>query len=279
MEDLSKLIFESTYGSIGRPWKDVKDRRWKDFALLLLEEVGSLQTQVKLEERSRVSYEAIGKIDAISIRLSEYLSRALVLDNETEMTVGVFVSTINFYQMMLDYLPWYDKINRTFINLLKVLDISLRYLEEQIARVHRNLNLDTAIELLPYFESRLDIPTNPNLSYRQRRGQIRAVLKAMHSQSTEQVIKDLVSAFSANQSGVDVLKTDEKDVLEFKFVANGLPNNLEALEQVLKKVMPAHLAWKYGYTQNPWEEIITKKYKWKDVTTYTWTKINTYKGE
>lgn len=273
---MSQLIFESSYGAIkNTKWSNLKLHQWQDFALLLMELDQELKAQGVRVDRGRLEAETDTDMSA-RVALAEILNKSLIMEDETDLTVAIFVSTINFYERLMDYLPWYDKINPTFDHLCRVLDISFRYLEEQIARVERNLNLDTAIELLPYFERRLGIATNPDLSYRQRRRQIRAVLNLMHKQIDEESIKALARAFSNNEAGVEVLRTSEPYVFEIRFVANGLPNNLAEFEHILKVNMPADLDWKFTYTQNTWKQA-TDNLRWRDLEPISWQKINEYK--
>lgn len=228
-------------------------------------------------DRGKVGMETDTEMGDISILVSELMSKTLVMEEETDMQVAIFVSAINFFEMLMYFLPWYDKINPTFINLCKVLDVSYRYMEEQVARVDRNLNLDSAIEMLPYFEERLGIRTAPDISYKQRRRQIQAVLNLMHKQTDAEAIKDLCSAFSNNNAGVEVLKTDNPYVYEIRFVANGLPNNLDEFERMLKNNIPADLDWKFTYTQKSWKEA-TKDIRWRDLEPISWKKFNEYEG-
>lgn len=273
---MSQLIFESSYGAIkNTKWSNLKLYQWQDFALLLMELDQEMEAQGVRVVRGGLEAETDTDMSA-RVALAEILNKSLIMEDETDLTVAIFVSTINFYERLMDYLPWYDKINPTFDQLCRVLDMSFRYLEEQIARVERNLNLDTAIELLPYFERRLGIATNPDLSYRQRRRQIQAVLNLMHRQIDEEAIKALARAFSNNESGVEVLRTDQPYVFEIRFVAHGLPNNLAEFEHILKVNMPADLDWKFTYTQNTWKQA-TDNLRWRDLQPISWQKINEYK--
>nr|DAL69694.1 MAG TPA: tail protein [Caudoviricetes sp.] len=273
---MSQLIFESSYGTIeNTKWSGLKPHQWQDFALLLMELDQEMETQGVRVDRGRLEAETDTDMSA-RVALAEILNKSLIMEDETDLTVAIFVSTINFYERLMDYLPWYDKINPTFDHLCQVLDIAFRYLEEQIARVERNLNLDTAIELLPYFERRLGIATNPDLSYRQRRRQIQAVLNLMHKQIDEEAIKTLARAFSNNEAGVEVLRTNQPYVFEIRFVAHGLPNNLEEFEHILRVNMPADLDWKFTYTQNTWKNA-TDSMRWRDLEPISWQKINEYK--
>lgn len=275
---MGNIIFESSYSTIKkRTWSSLRDNQWQDFALILMGMEQDLEIKGVKVDRGKLSLETDTEFDDVSFLLSEILNKSLLLEEETEMQVAIFVSAINFFEMLMDYLPWYDKINDTFINLCRVLDIAFRIIEEQTARVQRNLNLDTAIELLPYFEKRLGIRTNPDLSYKQRRRQIQAVLKAMHSQTNEEVVKNLCSAFSNNNAGVEIYKTEQPYIFEIRFVANGLPNNLDEFERILGVVMPADLDWKFTYTQNTWKEA-TKDLRWRDLEPISWLKFNEYKG-
>ena len=228
-------------------------------------------------DRGKVIMETDTEISDVSILVSELMSRTFVMEEETDMQVAIFVSAINFFEMLIYFLPWYDKINPTFINLCRVLDVSYRYMEEQVAGVERNLNLDTAIEMLPYFEKRLGIRTIPDISYKQRRRQVQAVLNLMHKQTDEETIKELCSAFSNNNAGAEIYRTENPYVFEIRFVANGLPNNLEEFERMLRINMPADLDWKFTYTQKTWEEV-SGRVRWRDLEPISWSEFNEYKG-
>lgn len=275
---MSKIIFESSYGTVKkRTWSSLRNNQWQDFALVLMEMDQELEAKGVKVDRGKVGMETDTEMGDVSILVSELMSKTLVLEEETDMQVAIFVSAINFFEMLIYFLPWYDKINPTFINLCKVLDVSYRYMEEQVARVDRNLNLDSAIELLSYFEERLGIRTDPDISYKQRRRQIQAVLNLMHKQTDEEAIKDLCSAFSNNNAGVEIYKTENPYVYEIRFVANGLPNNLDEFERMLRINMPADLDWKFTYTQRTWKEA-TKDIRWRDLEPISWNKFNEYKG-
>lgn len=275
---MGDLIYESSYGTVKkRTWSSLRDNQWRDFALVLMEMDQELEAKGVKVDRGKVIMETDTEISDVSILVSELMSRALVMEEETDMQVAIFVSAINFFEMLIYFLPWYDKINPTFINLCRVLDVSYRYMEEQVAGVERNLNLDTAIEMLPYFEKRLGIRTIPDISYKQRRRQVQAVLNLMHKQTDEETIKELCSAFSNNNAGAEIYKTENPYVFEIRFVANGLPNNLEEFERMLRINMPADLDWKFTYTQKTWEEV-SDRVRWRDLEPISWSEFNEYKG-
>lgn len=275
---MGKLIFESSYGTVSkRTWSSLRNNQWQDFALVLMEMDQELQAKGVKVDRGKAIMETGTEFEDVSILVSEIMEKTLLLEDETDMQVAIFVSAINFFEMLMYFLPWYDKINPTFEHLCRVLDISFRYIEEQTARVERNLNLDTAIELLPYFEKRLGIKTDNDLGYRQRRNQVQAVLNLMHKQTDEETIKDLCKAFSNNDAGVEIYRTINPYVFEIRFVANGLPNNLDEFERMLEINMPADLEWKFTYTQNTWKEA-TKDVRWRDLEPKSWKEFNEYEG-
>lgn len=146
-----------------------------------------------------------------------------------------------YYDAMMDYLPWYDKNNTTFINFLKALNVSFLYIDEEGSKVARNLDLDTAVEMLDLYERRLDIKTDKSQSYKQRRDKIQAIINLMHLQTTKISVEKLIQAFANTDFDVKIGKTDEIDVLEINFVANNLTSSLKELWEILRKVMPAHL--------------------------------------
>lgn len=275
---MSKLIFESSFGTVKRrTWSSLRDNQWRDFALVLMEMDQELKAKGVKVDRGKVIMETDTEMSDVSILVSELMTKTLVMEEETDMQVAIFVSAINFFEMLIYFLPWYDKINPTFINLCRVLDVSYRYMEEQVAGVERNLNLDTAIEMLPYFEKRLGIRTIPDISYKQRRRQVQAVLNLMHKQTDEETIKELCSAFSNNNAGAEIYRTENPYVFEIRFVANGLPNNLEEFERMLRINMPADLDWKFTYTQKTWEEV-SGRVRWRDLEPISWSEFNEYKG-
>lgn len=274
---MGQPIYESTWDATSKKtWGQLLNHQWQDFALVVFECDSEAEGQGAQVERGQVDLSQVTGMSGQGA-LVEWMLRRILMTNDTEMSVAVFVSTINFYEMLLYFLPWYDRINETMIHNCRVIDIACRYLEEQMGRVDRNLDLERAIELLPYYERRLGIESNPRYSYEQRRNQIRAVLNLMYEQITEEAIVRLCSAFSNNDAGVEVTRTEEPYIFDIKFVARGLPNNMEELDRILRRVMPADLDWRYTYTQNPWEQIIKNKYRWRDVTETSWTKINEYK--
>lgn len=272
-------IYKSTWElNQNTKWSKYNNNFWKDFALVVFENDNEMVSKGVSVWNSKINFANDGEI-ATKGTVIETLNRSLIFENESEMGVSVFVSTTNFYEMLIYFLPWYDKINYTMQNICKVLDTSFRYLEEQTDKIERNLDLDRAIELLGHYEKRLGIKTNDHISYIQRRNQIRAVLNNMHEQITEKAIKELCSAFSNNNSGVEVLRTEKTDVFEIRFVSGGLPNNIDALKTILYKNIPAHIDLEFTFTQNSWDMGTDGgRLKWKDVVDISWTEFNRYKG-
>lgn len=273
---MGNIIFDSTWDAIKKwKWGELRNHQWKDFALVVFDTETGLEVKGVKLKRGKVELVSDTELKARGIAI-EQLDKKILFEATTEMNVAIFVSDKDFYSMMMYHLPWYDKLNLTFQNNCRVMDISFRYLEEQIARVKRNLFLDTAIEMLPMFERALDIKTDPHISFNQRRNQVRTVMNLMHSQINEDRLKELCSAFSNNNAGVEISKSETVDVFEIKFVANGLPNNLSGLTKMLEKMFPADLTWEYTYTQDSWKD--KEKVKWRDMEPYTWTQFNEYSG-
>lgn len=260
-----------------KSWQSHENDAWNVFALTQPTTDTDLTTYGTRVDRGKMT--ASTETDmALWAYVTEHLRRPFVLAEETEMSVAIFVSTTNFYDMLMYYLPWYDKINPTFKALCAALDVYFRYLEEQKARIDRNLDLDSAIEILPQWELRLGIEVNSHLSYEQRRRQIYAVKMLAHQQVTKETIAILCRAFSANDSGVEIYPHDTApNTFVIEFVSGGLPNNLEGLESVLRRSMPADLSWTFTYKQSPWRRL--KRYRWGDVTAKTWAEINRYTKE
>lgn len=259
-----------------KSWQSHENDAWNVFALTQPTTDTDLTTYGTRVDRGKMTISTETEM-ALWSYVTEHLRRPFVLAEETEMSVAIFVSTTNFYDMLMYYLPWYDKINPTFKALCAALDVYFRYLEEQKARIDRNLDLDSAIEILPQWELRLGIEVNTHLSYEQRRRQIYAVKMLAHRQVTKETIALLCRAFGNNDEAAVEVYPHESEPYTFviEFTSGGLPNNLTGLESVLRRSMPADLSWKFAHKQSPWGSI--KRYRWGDVKDKTWKDINTYK--
>lgn len=271
------LILDSTYEAVKKHrWSELLSYRWQDFALVVMEAEEDMDVKGIKVERGTTELYIDTNIEVQGI-VNEFLRQRLILSTDSEMITSIFVSSTDFYEFLMYQLPWYDKINLTFQSICEVLDISFRYLEEKSDRVRRNTDIDRMIELLGYLEKLVGIKTNKDLSYTQRRNQIKAVLRARFEQTTEKAIKDLISAFSANNAGVDVLKSNEPWTFEIRFVRGGLPQDLEEIENLLQKLMPTDEKWIFTYTQKTWDKATDKgRIKWKDLEPYMWKEVNQY---
>lgn len=271
------IILDSTYGTVKKhTWGRLTNHKWQDFALVVMEANQELEVKGIRVDRGTTELYTDTDVDVNGVMV-EYLRHRLILSSDSEVITSIFVSSTDFYEFLMYQLPWYDKINLTFQSICEVLDISFRYLEEKCDQVRRNTDIDRMIELLGYMEKLLGIKTNKDLSYTQRRSQIKAVLRARFEQTTENAIKDIMRSFSANNSGVEIFKVAEPWTFEIRFISGGLPQDLEEVENLLKKLIPADEKWYFTYTQNTWDMATNKgRIRWRDLEPYTWLKVNQY---
>ena len=152
----------------------------------------------------------------------------------------------SFSDMIIHFLPWYDKTNKTFINIANALDGAFDIIDKNLFLIDRNLNLDSAQEVISHFEKLLGIVNSEDLSFSDRRNRIKAVINLMHSQITEDALKKLCSAFSRDGSFVHIERSDIVDTFNILFRSFGYPKYMHDLIIFLNKEMPSHLAFDTG---------------------------------
>lgn len=142
------------------------------------------------------------------------------------------------------YLPWYDRENITFLDIARTLDLVFRLLQDELSIVDRNLYLDTAVEALSIYQRDLGLSIADGASIEERRKIIQGYLHYLHTQTTEQVVHDLVSSFCADKSLVDIIKQEVIDTYKIRMeIAYSSRVDVPALIKTLDKIMPAHLAY------------------------------------
>ncbi|WP_455256657.1 hypothetical protein [Peptoniphilus asaccharolyticus] len=148
---------------------------------------------------------------------------------------------MNYKEAFLHYLPWYDKRNLTMIDLAEALNLSFNFLESEIGVISRNLFIDTALEALPIFQRDLGIKIDDD---KDKRSAIQGYLHYLHQQTTEKVVQDLIKSYSTKNSIVELVKQEQIDTYKFIIKSEiGENRNTKDLVSVLKKVLPAHLAF------------------------------------
>lgn len=267
-------IKESTWELVEKyTWEELSDHQWSDFYLMLIEidepaisikpiEVKNIVVNVRatdeieinpiLIETSRINIYAENlsiDVTGVDIRYNK-----LILQTWSEMAIDIITSDRNYLSAMLDYLPWYERKSKVFIEILNAYASEFIKAEQEISVIKLNQFLDTAVEVLTLYEQELGIKQVNKLDYRQRREQIISYLRGIAGQTTEEEIKNISKAYT--KGDIEINKTNEPGVFEIKFIDElGVPSNIEGLKRAINKVIPAHLKFEYHYQYNPLIEL------------------------
>lgn len=253
-------------------WNDLSENRWWDFRIALFDTVTE-QTATGISiETSYTTATAFTEQTASGVKI---VQSPIVVRTETEMIVNIVVSNRDYFTVMLNYLPKYERKSKPFIEIIKAYDKEFRRLEQDTEIVNRNMFLDTAIERLNIYERDLAIESINDLDYRQRREQVGSRNRASFEQTTEETIKNVASGYSNGE--VQVNATDTVGLYEIKFIGSrGVPDNLKGLKDALDIIIPAHLGLTYTYTFTPWQDVSTVT--WLSASDGTWNDLRTWEG-
>lgn len=170
------------------------------------------------------------------------------------------------YIDLMKYLPKYYHSIKEMIVLQQSLGKEIGILNLKLKDLFNQCFIEKATWGLDLWERQLDLKTNYNNSYEQRREIIKAKLRGAGT-TTKQMIKNVASAFSNGE--VEVIEHTDKYYFEIKFISTkGIPPNMQGLKNILEEIKPAHLGIEYTYTYTLWREI--KKLRWKDLFQKTW---------
>jgi uncharacterized protein YmfQ (DUF2313 family) len=109
----------------------------------------------------------------------------------------------------------------------------------------------------------------------ERRSAVKARLRG-----TGTVTKDLLKTVCAAYTGgtVDIVEKTSEFKVQIVFTdLAGVPANMDALEAVLRDIMPAHLEIEYVYRYLRWNELDGYTWSWDtlDGKSYTWDELST----
>ncbi|MBI6873732.1 YmfQ family protein [Clostridium aciditolerans] len=119
------------------------------------------------------------------------------------------------------------------------------------------------------WEKTLDIQTDLNKSYEERREIIKAKLRGAGT-ITKNMIKNVAEAFSGGE--VEVLE----NFLDYSFIIQfigikGIPKNMAGLIEIIETIKPAHLGYSFKYTYTWWYKL--KELTWSQSKIKTWNDL------
>lgn len=167
-----------------------------------------------------------------------------------------------------NYLPSFI-FNEEFKGLIKAQQLEIDTYNFKIEDLIKQCFVNTATWGLKYWEEFLGIKIDLNKDIEFRRTRIIAKLRGQGT-TTAKLIKNVAESFVNGE--VEVIEDNAKYMFTVKFVGiKGIPPNLQDLENSIEEIKPAHLAFKFQYTYNTWNDI--KKLNWGDVNKMTWKEI------
>lgn len=134
--------------------------------------------------------------------------------------------------------------------------------------------VDTATWGLAFWEKTLNIITDLNKSYEERREIIKAKLRGSGT-TTTQMIKNTAESFSGGEC--NVIQHPENYSFTIQFVGiKGIPKNMQAFKDMLEDIKPAHLAYDFKYTYTVWGFLSQKNLTWGQASSKTWGDLKVY---
>jgi hypothetical protein len=107
----------------------------------------------------------------------------------------------------------------------------------------------------------------------------RAAIKS-RLRGTGTVTKTMLKSVCASYTGgtVDIIEDSSAFKVQIVFTdIAGVPSNMDALQAVIRDIMPAHLLIEYVYRYLRWDELDGKAMSWDtlDADAYTWDEFST----
>ena len=114
-----------------------------------------------------------------------------------------------------------------------------------------------------------------SLTLEERRSAVKSRLRG-----TGPVTKDTLKSVCASYTGgtVDIIEKSSEFKVQIVFIdVAGVPSNVDALQAVVRDIMPAHLEIEYVYRYLRWNELDGYVWTWDtlDGKTYTWDELST----
>lgn len=183
----------------------------------------------------------------------------------------------NLKTSMQDALPSYYDRSRIVANLLEREAAELESLNASIAEVLDQFFIDTATWGLSHWERICDIKTDETKPYAQRRSVLKSKLRGIGTVTVD-LIQDVAEAYLGGEVQVEELPS--LYTIKVTFVGKlGIPPNLDDIKNVLRDIIPAHLAIQFEFTYMSWSDLTSYALTWADVDelALTWEAFEKYK--
>lgn len=171
---------------------------------------------------------------------------------------------------LMKYIPIYYRNSKVINNIESAFAMEIGILNYRHIDLLKQITLDTATWSLSIREKELDIVTDLNKSYEERREIVKAKLRGSGT-STKSMIKSVAEAFSGGE--VEVIENFDNYSFIIQFIGiKGIPKNMAGLINAIEDIKPAHLSYSFKYTYTVWD-FIKDKLTWDNKRTWNELKV------
>ncbi len=152
-------------------------------------------------------------------------------------------------------------------------EAEINLIEQRIADLNAQLNIDTATWALDIYEKDLGIPVDINKPYSERRAVIKSKERGSGKVDAE-LLKTVADAYANGEANVDF---DGKIHIRFTSIL-GIPENQDDLEEVVDSLRPAHLEVIFHFLYMTWGQHDAYNKMWGewDALLLTWDQFEAY---
>lgn len=173
--------------------------------------------------------------------------------------------------MLNKYLPSFLLDNKELVEILKVANIEIANIDNLIQDLYKQCFIKTATWGLKFWEENLDIKTDINKSYEERRSIILAKLRGQGT-TTKKMIQSVAQSFV--DGIVEVIEKNQDYAFQINIESiKGFPYKLDSLYNGIDEIKPAHLGTEYNLKSTTKDRIrfasITRSAE--TITIYPWT--------
>lgn len=172
---------------------------------------------------------------------------------------------------LMTLLPGYYDANETMIRLQSILSAETEKLDTGLSQTISECFISTASAMLSRYERLYGLEVDVSKSDAFRRERIKAKIAGAGT-TTKQMIINTARSYSNGE--VEVYEDNANSRFTIKFVGTlGIPGNIADLKLTIEEIKPAHLAVKYEYVYNTWDNL--SALTWDQAEAYTWEQIRT----
>lgn len=157
---------------------------------------------------------------------------------------------MSYRDQMIKQLQMFQRNSGIFNAIFNGVSKQFELRDQRIAELDDQLSIDTATWALSIYEKELQIETDKNKSYEERRAIIKSLMRGTGKVDTA-LIKLVADSYS--NGDVDVA-FDGKIKITFTNII-GTPPNVNDLKIAINKITPAHLEVVYIYLYNLYQEL------------------------